>query len=175
MLNRDFVPDLKWYQAKSKSMSGTPRCPFAALRRCPKYYFSVWLMGELGGAAKINKREDEALLKYWQETDLWPIQREIEPGVIGSPRDSQIFRNICPEVAYERFGYFASTLSDYVDEIDRDCALKKLSERNADHNNWRWTWSGLVAQHYLDCPFYSQLLAGVKSLQSSAPKGKIGF
>ena len=63
MVNPDFVPSLECYQEKSKSIEGVPRCPFAALRRCPKYYSSVWLMGE------IDETEDKKLRKYWEQTD----------------------------------------------------------------------------------------------------------
>jgi len=169
MVNPDFVASLEWYQEKSKSIESVPRCPFAALRRCPKYYSSIWLMGE------IDETEDKKLRKYWEQTDLWPISQELEPAGTGTPKALSNFSNICPEVAYERFGYFASGIYAYADEIDRDCAHKKLSERNANGNDWRWRWSGIVAQHYSECPMYSQLLPGVKEVPSSETKRRIGF
>ena len=169
MVNPDFVASLEWYQEKSKSIESVPRCPFAALRRCPKYYSSIWLMGE------IDETEDKKLRKYWEQTDLWPISQELEPAGTGTPKALSNFSNICPEVAYEHFGYFASGIYAYADEIDRDCAHKKLSERNANGNDWRWRWSGIVAQHYSECPMYSQLLPGVKEVPSSETKRRIGF
>jgi len=177
MSSPDTVPDLEWYQKKSKAIGGAPRCPFAALRRCPKYYSSVWVMGEHGGAAKIPESTDKELLKYWEQIDLWPIPGELEPAAVGPPNDAHIFWNICPEVSYDRFGHFASHLYQYADEIDLDCAHKALSASHAGSNDWRWTWSGLTPQHYSECPMYSQLLAGVKEVSGSvAPtKGRIGF
>src|SRR5262245_18104431 len=177
MSSPQFVPDLDWYQEKSTAINGAPRCPFAALRRCPKYYSSVWVIGKHGSAAKIPEATDEELLKYWEQTDLWPIPRELEPATMGPPNDAHIFSNICPEVGYDRFGYFASHFYQYADEIDRDCAHRMLSASHASHGDWRWTWSGITAQHYSECPMYSQLLTGVKELGGSEapPKGRIGF
>ena len=176
MWNPEFVPNLEWYQGKSKSMGGTPRCPFAALRRCPRFYCSVWLMGESAGAAKIDEKIDKELLGYWKQTDLWPIPQELEPTASGgTPNNAHIFSNICPEVAYERFGYFACNLNAYADNMDRDFAHRKLSECNADRSDWRWAWWTWAPQHYSECPMYSQLLAGVKENSHSAPKGRIGF
>ena len=132
-------------------------------------------MGEWGGAAKIDDTEDKELRQYWEKTDLWPISLELEPAAMGPPNKAKSFSNICPEVAYEHFGYFASTMHRYIDEIALDYARTRLSERNADGNDWRWGWSHIVTQHYSECPMYSQLLAGVKEFPSSETKRKIGF
>jgi hypothetical protein len=132
---------------------------------------------EDGGAAKISEATDEELLKYWEQIDLWPIPRELEPATMGPPNDAHIFSNICPEVGYDQFGYFASRFYPYADEIDRDQAHGILSASHASDSDWRWTWSGITAQHYSECPLYSQLLAGVKELRSflAPTKGRIGF
>ena len=174
-METEIIPDLTWYQEKSKSTGNTPRCPFASLRRCPKYYFSIWIMGEYGGASKIDEKTDQELQAYWEKTDLWPIPKELEPAAAGPLNDTHIFSNICPEVSYERFGYFASGLYAYSDEIDKDIAHKRLSETNAKHNHWGWAWAGVTPQHFSDCPYFSQLLAGVKEMSEQSPKRKIGF
>lgn len=67
------------------------------------------------------------------------------------------FGNFCPEVAFEIFGYFASYLARYSDEIDQGIAHNKLGEGIAVKNDWRWAWGTLSPQHYTDCPLYSVL------------------
>src|SRR6266478_1120232 len=46
-------PTLKWYTDISASKSLSPRCPFASVHRCPRYYQSVSLLGEAGVATAI--------------------------------------------------------------------------------------------------------------------------
>jgi 5-methylcytosine-specific restriction endonuclease McrA len=68
------------------------------------------------------------------------------------------FRSIsgaCPEVAAEVFGYFASGLHLYADEIDHDLAHKRLSEEGVDMSDFRWHWSMVEPCHYTNCREYS--------------------
>jgi hypothetical protein len=132
-------------------------------------------MGKYGGAVKIDEVMDKELSDYWRQTDLWPISQELEPAAKGPANDAWLFSNICPEVIYDRFGYFASYLSDYAAEIDRDAAHKMLSKYKASHDDWRWMWSTLVPEHYSVFSMYSQLLAGMKELNQSSPNKIIGF
>lgn len=170
----EIIPDLDWYQEISRTSGSSPRCPFSALRRCPKYYFSVWVMGK-SGAAEIDEETDKDLQKHWENTDLWPIPKDLEPFVGGPENDMHLFFNICPEVSYDLFGYFAKSLSKYADEIDRDVEHKRLSKSNADPNNWKWAWSTITEQHYSECEMYSKLLVGFKELPPPITKNKIGF
>jgi hypothetical protein len=109
----------------------SPRCPFATVHRCPRYYQSVWLLGQSGVAMQIASTQDDVLLNKCRESDLWPATAEQEPivmsgmGGIGG-KDPAIFNRFCPEVAYDRFEWFATYLSRYSDEIDLQAAHARL-------------------------------------------------
>ena len=56
---------------------------------------------------------------------MWPKTGEQETIIYGNQK---FFDKFCPEISYERFGYFASYLGRYADELDHDLAHKKLGE-----------------------------------------------
>lgn len=150
------VPDLDWYKKKSLNSKLSPRCPFATVESCPRYYQSLSLMGK-AGTTKIDPSEDRRLLNFWKTNDLWPKTGKQETSVSGPENHMKNFGNFCPEVAFEIFGYFASYLARYSDEIDQGIAHNKLGEGIAVKNDWRWAWGALSPQHYTDCPLYSVL------------------
>lgn len=147
------VPDLSWYTNKSREQDVTSRCPFATVNTCPRYYQSLSLLGE-AGSTKIEKKEDERLLKRWKKSDLWPKTDEQYTSISGNQKS---FGNFCPEVAFERFGYFASVLLRYGDEIDRDVWHKRLGKETPVKHDWRWEWASIKPQHYADCPLFAIL------------------
>jgi len=66
--------------------------------------------------------------------------------------------HFCPEVSYDAFGVFATFLSIYADEIDRDTAHARLAREEIPiDKDWRWQWAALYPMHYSECPLYSQL------------------
>lgn len=134
----------------------SPRCPFASVHSCPRYYQSLSLLGN-AGFTKIEKSEDEKLLDFWVEHPLWPATGEQATGMFGGNEGFNAYSNFCPEVTYDAFGLFASTLTKPVDEIDRECAARFLKERGVPRGDPRWTWSSISAQHYSECPLYSTL------------------
>lgn len=148
------VPDLDWYSKKSLETSFPPRCPFSSVKSCPRYYQSLSLLGE-AGSTKIDISDDKRLLKFWKKNDLWPKTCEQETSISGPTDHINHFNNFCPEVAFERFGFFASHLSRYSDEIDQKIAHKKLRDQGSVLNDWRWAWALLSPMHYLECPLYS--------------------
>jgi hypothetical protein len=148
------MPDLNWYITISKRMNISPRCPFATVESCPRYYQSLSLLGS-AGSATIDNSEDERLLKKWGESDLWPKTREQETIVYGN---NKFFDKFCPEVSFESFGYFASFLGRYSDELDHDLAHKRLGEIGASSDDYRWAWSSVVPMHYAECPLCSVLV-----------------
>jgi len=148
------VPNLDWYKKKNSDSNLPPRCPFATVKSCPRYYQSLSLIGD-AGATKIDPSEDRRLLKFWKTNDLWPKTGEQETSVSGPENQMKHFSNFCPEVAFEIIGYFASYLSRYSDEIDQGLAHKTLGNSNTDRNDWRWAWATLSPQHYTECPLYS--------------------
>jgi len=168
------IPDLKWYTEISKSKDVLPRCPFASVHGCPRFYQSLSLLG-YAGSTKINIKEDQRLKKKWEKSDLWPTTREQETSISGSPGEPHLFANFCPEVAFERFGYFSVLLARYADNIDQGIEYKRLGKERAPITDWRWYWSHIKPMHYTECPLYSPLeleasLPG-KSSNQNVPKG----
>jgi hypothetical protein len=58
-------PDMDWYLRLSSARHVTPRCPFASVKRCPRYYQSLSLLGEAGNT-KIPAEEDDLLKALWE-------------------------------------------------------------------------------------------------------------
>jgi hypothetical protein len=75
-------------------------------------------LGE-AGSTRIDPKEDKQLLNYWENSDLWPTTMEYATSISGSPGEPHIFSNFCPEVAFDRFDYFASLLSDTHQTIEK--------------------------------------------------------
>ena len=93
----------------------------------------------------------------WEATDLWPLTLEQFSMVSGSS-DNKSFSRFCPEVAFERFGLFASELFSYADVQDSESAQAKLSESGSDPGkDWRWYWWRVHETHYSECSLYSLL------------------
>ena len=152
-------PDLKWYMGISKRKGLVPRCPFASLDRCPRFYQSVSLLGE-AGSTKIDPDEDKRLFEKWRSSDLWPVTGEQESSTLGPEGKPKDFWNFCPEVSFERFGLFASDLDEYDDEIHVEQAHSRLAQKGARPDDPRWHWWRVVPAHYSECPLYSLLAGG---------------
>jgi hypothetical protein len=157
------IPDFEWYSGISSRHGLFPRCPFASVDRCPRYYQSLSLLGE-AGSTRIDSKRDEDLLRRWKGFELWPLTAEYATAISGSKNErgeweSPSFSNFCPEVTYDRFGYFALSMSRYADELDRDLQHEQLGRMRAPSTDWRWTWADLRPMHYSECPLYSPLNA----------------
>lgn len=150
------IPDIEWYTDLSETRKVQPRCPFASVEICPRYFQSLSLLG-CAGSTNIEDADEVRLLDYWKKSDLWSKTGEYETSVAGPKDNPKIFSNFCPEIAFDRFGYFASFLAGYADEIDSDSAHARLARRNASAKDWRWSWSSLTQSHYTDCHYYSIL------------------
>lgn len=148
-------PNLPWYLSVSKKMGVSPRCPFATVEACPRFYQSLSLLGRTGSTTEIDSLEDKRLLEKWEKNDLWPKTREQETSISGN---GKFFDKFCPEVSFDRFGYFASFLGKYSDEIDHDLAHDQLGKICADSEDYRWVWSAVTSMHFTECPLYSVLL-----------------
>lgn len=157
--NIDVVaPDLDWATSEGLRKGISPRCPFASVELCPRYFLSLAILGNSGVTTRIEKDNDRRLHEKWEKHPCWPRTTEQEPGVFsrdGSPRN---FHHFCPEVMYDIFGAFATSISSYPDELDRDLAHERLGRRNASPKDWRWEWAGLVKMHYSECPLYAPLI-----------------
>lgn len=161
-------PKLNWYINISKDNNLLPRCPFVSVDKCPRFYESLSLLGE-AGSTRIDAKEDEKLKVFWEKSKFRSITMERAVSILGPPNDPHIFSNFCPEISFERFGYFASSLSYYADDIDAGLASKRLSMERAPSDDWRWTWSNVSPMHYTECPLYS-LLKGEENLSKVASK-----
>ena len=150
------IPDIDWYTRLSEIKKVQPRCPFASVEFCPRYYQSLSLLS-YAGSTSIDDNEDERLKEFWGKSDLWPKTGEYETSIAGPSGNPRIFSNYCPEITYDRFGYFASFIAGYADEIDTEQAVRQLSIINAPKNDWRWYWGSLTAIHYTNCNLYSTL------------------
>jgi hypothetical protein len=127
----NYNPDLQWYTKTSEQKGLKQRCPFATAARCPRFYQSLSLLGR-AGSTQIDEAEDERLKAFWESTDLWPSTAEQCTSVSGPVPGNKAFHNFCPEVAFLRFGLFASDLLPYHDEIDSESAHKKLADLQGD-------------------------------------------
>lgn len=151
------TPNLAWYTAISQSKGLPPRCPFASVHRCPRFYQSLSLLGE-AGTTKIDPDQDKELREKWEQSDLWPATKEQATWVLAAESPKHFVR-CCPEVIFERFGLFASSVNDYADETDREIAHAHLGKQDASREDYRWVWANAEPLHYSECPLYSLLPA----------------
>lgn len=166
-------PDMDWSISRSHDKSLAPRCPHANVYRCPRYYQSYALLGKSGITTALATETDAALLAKWKKTDLWPALDEHATSISGSDGKKSQFSNFCPEVSFDTFGLFASSLCRYIDEIDREAAENWLvGHGRAFAMDWRWEWASLNPMHYSECPLYS-LLAVSQSIAPATAKEEI--
>jgi hypothetical protein len=154
-------PDRAWYSAESSRLGlNSSLCPFANIHYCPRYYHSLSLLGDYG-CTKIDESVDERLLAFWGTHPLAPQTREQSTQIDSTGEGICAYQNFCPEVAWDRFGIFATYFSPYVDEVDRGLAHERLAEKEISSDDPRWMWRSLTPQHYAACPLYAPLARGV--------------
>ena len=154
----DFIyPDLDWYTGISKVENVPPRCPYANVHKCPRYYHSLYLMGD-SGTTKMKPEKIKELDTLWAKTDILPVVAEHDTHITGDTEKKSRFSNFCPEISFDVFGLFADSLYRYTDEIDTGIAHARLTKEGYP-KDWRWAWAFISPLHYLKCPFYSQLVS----------------
>lgn len=151
------TPNFAWYLAESTRLGlKSPRCPFASVHSCPRYYQSLSLLGN-AGCTGIQKEVDDELKARWERHPLWPASGEQATAISGCSDSPNGYHNFCPEVTYDTFKLFATYLGKHVGEIDRDLAAMRLQQEGATRDDPRWIWCSLIPQHYVECPLYSTL------------------
>ncbi len=150
------IPDFAWYSGESRRLGLSPRCPFASVNACPRYYQSLSLLGKAGSTA-IPPDEDAALKARWERHPLWPLVDEHATGIVGNGEKIHSFNNFCPEVLFDRFRHFATFLARYADELDSELAAERLGKEGVPTNDPRWHWAFCTPQHFAECPLYSCL------------------
>ena len=177
-------PDIEWYIGISQAKTGTPRCPFANVHRCPRYYASYSLLWKHGITTTLELEVDSAIREKWMKSDLLTTLGEEDTGITSADGEPRSFRNFCPEVTRQVFGLFASSLSKYADEIDRGVAERWLVDNGrAFAKDWRWEWASVSPMHYTECPTYSLLAVALNPIEIipkreevlSAKPGFLGF
>lgn len=165
-------PDLDWYTDISKREGVSPRCPFANVHRCPRYYYSLNLLGNAGTTTKIKPEKIQELDSLWDKTDILPVVAEHDTGITSYDEKVSSYSNFCPEISFDIFGLFASYLHRYGDEFEREYTHEQL-KTDKHPNDWRWNWAHVSPLHYLKCPVYSQLLSRQSNLYQELPKSEL--
>lgn len=150
------IPNFDWYSKIGKELGLPPRCPYASVDRCPRYFYSRSLIGD-AGATKIEPSEGKRLLRKWQYSSLAPATAEEDTEISRSGDRVFSYSNFCPEVSFDIFGIFALAYGRYADEIDTDFAHERLGAIHASRDDWRWQWSYVSPLHYTQCRLYSLL------------------
>jgi DNA-directed RNA polymerase subunit RPC12/RpoP len=165
--------DFEWYLSKSREINGPHRCPFAAANLCPRYYESLYLLGEVGIATKISPESKVKLDALWK--DFEATIGEEAASISGGERNStKAMSNFCPEVSYKIFGLFASGLFPCHDETDRSMAHSGLRRAGIKSDDPRWNWADFTPAHYSECSEYSILQArGTTGKRESAIGGMV--
>lgn len=146
-------PDLEWYSTQSERKGLPGRCPHTSIDRCPRYFETVALLSDVKVTAPLPKELHDTALAKWREHELAPATGETEASISGG-----CYSNFCPEVAYDTFKLFASTLIRINDSIDRQIAERLIEKDPApEGRDWRWSWSHVKPLHYSDCPLYAKL------------------
>ena len=151
-----YIADKDWYQGISESKGLPIRCPFATADRCPRYYQSLSLFSKIGGTS-LSPEEDARLLEKWEKSELWPKLDEHATSVSRSGEKLISISNFCPEVTFDRYGYFCSSLGAYADEMDSGYAQERLSNEGVSSSDPRWVWAHSYRVHFTECPLYSLL------------------
>jgi len=150
-------PDLPWHSSQSERKGLLGRCPHASIHRCPRYFESAALLSDVGITTRMSNELHDATLAKWRAHELAPATAEAETSITGGKNPS-CYSNFCPEVAYDTFKLFGSTLIRIGDDIDHQAAEQAIAEDPApEGKDWRWSWSYVEPLHFSDCPLYAKL------------------
>jgi hypothetical protein len=150
-------PDLQWCSSISQKKGISARCPHATVHRCHRHFESTSLLADEGITTRMPKVLHDQLLKKWEAHELWPVNAEGATSISGG-RVPNCFSNFCPEVAFDTFKLFASTVIRFNDELDSDQRHKTLAQEGTySERDWRWNYGHVAPMHYSECPVYSKI------------------
>ena len=164
------IPNFAWYSERSKRAGQPPRCPIASAELCPRYYASTWLLADARITTKIPQSEVQRLDRKW--APFKPTIAEEEPNLMQPGTKRMSVHGFCPEVAYDRFGAFASFLGSPGDEIDTANRHQALSRAGAPSDDPRWGWGAYKELHFTECREFSIFSARGPLRLPSASGGK---
>lgn len=169
--------DFAWYSAESRKQKLSPRCPIACAELCPRYFRSLAVLGMKGGAGhvpitEIPKERFASLDRKWKPFE--PVVLEDAPSTTWFGDERAYISHLCPEVAYDIFGYFASDLYHYADEIDYEQDLEGY-KRDGIIDQFESRWQNVTPRHYTECREYSihADFAAVKSSKAVRQRGEV--
>lgn len=150
-------PDLEWCSSISERKGMNTRCPHATVHHCHRYFESVSLLSDQGITTKMPAVLHDQVLKKWENHELWPVTGEDATSISGGATPN-CFSNFCPEVAFNTFKLFASTVIRFYDNLDSEYRHEALVKEGAMvDKDWRWNYEKIVPMHYSDCPVYSKI------------------
>jgi hypothetical protein len=68
--------DLEWCSEISNVKGIPPRCPFASVELCPRYYLSIAMLGRSEVTTKLTNEDDLLLESKWKRHPCWPRTTE---------------------------------------------------------------------------------------------------
>ena len=150
------IPDSSWYESKSAERNTPASCPYANVHKCPRYYASIYMLGEARIITSISDDKKTSLDAFWASSELLPVIAEEETYMRGIQGNWSVFSNFCPEVTFAYLNYYARCLAKNVDGIDRDCG-RRIAEREKNPRDWRYEWGFMSPCHFSECSFYNKV------------------
>ena len=152
------IPNFEWYSKISQGKALPPRCPFAVVDRCPRYYQSISLL-KYTGATAVDSSVDARLFERWKRSPLWPVIAEQETAFSGSSdRPAKHSLQLLPGGFLRAPRFFRLLPGPIPDTLDLEMAQENLGRRGVPGSDWRWHWASLRPMHFSECPLYSVLL-----------------
>lgn len=150
------IPNSSWYTEKSKESGVQKSCNYADVRKCHRYYESIYLLTNVGAIAGLDDDTINELDKHWKDKTLVPLIEEDRTSISNEAGKVDYLYNFCPEVSGRYYRYYASFMSKYVDHIDQDSGHRR-AERDGLIDDWRYVWQTVVPCHYLDCTVFEKV------------------
>jgi hypothetical protein len=132
------------------------------------------LLGNAGVTTSLSESDIERLGAKWSTNNATVAEEEASVASWSNKSLASI-HNFCPEVSYEVFGVFVSSLATYADEIDRDHAHRMLAQERADRGDPRWRWSYVTPRHFSECreySIYATIMSGSTATRTRSKTGR---